>query len=113
MKTIWKFPLETTDLQTIVMPEGAEFLTLQVQAGEPALWALVDDEAPKQQRTFATYGTGRPVRDMAKRQAGEQQTYIGTYQLDAGALVWHVFEITITIDWRNIRGRIGAEDTEK
>jgi hypothetical protein len=85
VKTIWKFPLETTDLQTVRMPSGAVVLTVEAQDARPCLWALVDSEAPKVNRRFAIYGTGHPFG------GGD---YIGTYQLVGGALVFHVFELT-------------------
>lgn len=83
--TIWKFPVLVTDAQVVIMPRGAQFLTLQVQNEEPCLWAMVDPELPKEKRYLLTIGTGSnfpPVIDK----------YVGTYQLDGGALVFHVFE---------------------
>ena len=57
-KTIWKFSLAVTDIQTIQMPEGAEPLTVAVQGTEPCLWARVDPAAPLTSRIFLTHGTG-------------------------------------------------------
>lgn len=86
MKTIWKFPLEITGVQGISMPEGAELLTVQVQRGCPCLWALVDSDAEfKEIVNVWTCGTGGPVSLEAKR-------YLGTYQVNSGKLVFHVFE---------------------
>ena len=88
--TIWKFELETTDKQTIEMPVDSEILTVQTQNGEPCLWALVDPAAEKETRTFEVFGTGHTLHyDM-----GITKDYIGTYQLNSGALVFHVFEHT-------------------
>ncbi len=42
MISIWKFNLQTIDKQEIQMPVGAELLTVQIQNGEPCLWARVD-----------------------------------------------------------------------
>lgn len=83
MKTIWKYPLRTTDAQAINMPAGAELLTIQVQNGEPCVWALVDPKAPGHFVTLSIYGTGHPVDTHGE--------YVGTYQLGDGALVFHVF----------------------
>jgi hypothetical protein len=82
-KTIWKFPL-TPDC-ALSMPVGSIILTVQVQEQIPCLWALVDPAAPHERRCFRTYGTGHPVAD----DSGE---YIGTFQLNGGVLVFHVFE---------------------
>jgi len=38
-KTTWKYPLEITDEQNLMMPEGAEILTAQMQGGTLCLWA--------------------------------------------------------------------------
>ena len=87
-KTIWKFELETTDNQKLEMPVNAEILNMQTQSETLCLWALVDPAAPKETRYFEVFGTGCPLRyDM-----GVSRTYIGTYQLNDGALVFHVFE---------------------
>ena len=84
-KTIWKFELEPIDFQTLEVPEGAQFLTIQTQNGTPCLWALVQPDAKKYLVGIGTYGTGHPIPD------GERN-YIGTYQLMGGGLVFHVFQ---------------------
>ncbi|MEE9451060.1 MAG: hypothetical protein V3V72_13505 [Ignavibacteriaceae bacterium] len=89
-ETIWKFELETTEDQKIEMPVNAKILTVQSQDEIPCLWALVDPSAKKEIRLFEVFGTGHPVGyDM-----GVNRNYIGTYQLQNGALVFHVFEYT-------------------
>lgn len=85
MRTIWKFPLEVIDEQRVEMPEGAEILCVQVQAGVPCLWAVVIPDAAKVKRTIAVYGTGHPMK--VKR----ADTYIGSFQLQGGFLVFHVY----------------------
>lgn len=86
MKRIWKYTLEIEDEQTVLMPEEAVPLSVQIQHGEPQLWALVDSAMPHKARTFKTIGTGNPntLTDSAE--------FIGTYQLGLGDLVFHVFE---------------------
>lgn len=86
-KTIWKFKLDTTEVQYIEMPHGAEVLTVQMQAGDVCIWVLVDmDEERKVQRRFHIFGTGYPI------DVRIELRYIGTYQLQGGLLVFHVFE---------------------
>jgi hypothetical protein len=84
MLTIWKFPLTVEDEQRIHPPKGAEFLTIQIQNGEPCLWALVDTDRPKDSIKLITKGTGHPIKD---KEIGK---YIGTYQYK-GNFVFHVF----------------------
>ena len=86
MKTIWKFPVPPTDEGSILeMPQGAE---IQVQGGGVQLWALVDPEADSETRIFRTYGTGHPIDH-------EPGRLVGTYQLNGGGLIFHVFELGI------------------
>jgi hypothetical protein len=85
MKTIWKFPIATVDQQSLPIPAGAEMLCVQVQHGEPCIWALVNPDAPKRRRAVRVVGTGHPCDDV------NAQNYVGTYQLHDGRLVFHVF----------------------
>ena len=85
MVSIWKFALQTIDKQKIKMPVGAELLTVQVQNGEPCLWARVDTEEPIEPRQIAIHGTGHELPDSTRK-------YIGTYQMAGDTLIFHVFE---------------------
>lgn len=87
--TIWKYPLETTDHQTVIMPNNAEILTVGVQFGKPCLWVKVEQTNSQETINIATYGTGHLI---AKED--EKLDYIGTYQLHEGQLIFHVFKIT-------------------
>lgn len=93
MKTLYKYPLEVTDEQTIELPKGAEILCVQVQKEAPCIWAKVDPTPSIiEQVAIKTYGTGELFPD------GEE--YIGTYQLYEGDLVYHVFKI-IDYEYKN------------
>ena len=83
-KTVYKWTL-TPGVCEIEMPDGADILTVQAQHAEPVLWALVNPDAPVARRTFRVIGTGHDI-------GPGEHTYIGTLQLQAGALVIHVFE---------------------
>jgi hypothetical protein len=87
MKRIYKYPLQTADEQTVVMRAGAWPLCVQVQNGAPCLWAMVDDQQPEQEATFRVIGTGHPIPD------ADRLGYVGTYQLAAYGLVFHVFTV--------------------
>jgi hypothetical protein len=82
VNTIWKYPLSP---ETIVsMPIGAVPLTVQMQAGRPTMWALVNPDVQCQDRVFKVLGTGHDGDVDAK-------DYIGTWQ--DGSLVFHLFEM--------------------
>lgn len=85
-KTIWKYPLEITDLQHIVMPKDAVVLSAGVQDGTICVWAMVDPKVSlTESKAFEIHGTGNPsIEDE------EGLRFIGTFVLDL--FVWHVFE---------------------
>ncbi|MCA2505430.1 MAG: hypothetical protein IM550_20380 [Microcystis sp. M54BS1] len=84
---IWKYPLNpNVEEQSLRLPQNAQILTIQVQNNKPQLWALVDKESPIVIRHFRTYFTGEAMPD------GDFGQYVGTYQLDNGCFVCHVFE---------------------
>ncbi len=95
-RVIYKFeitgPLErslekgaTEGAFTIDMPEGAEVLCVQIQRGSPQVWALCDKKAKLGPRKFFLVGTGQEldVRGFS---------YVGTFQVHQGELVFHLFE---------------------
>lgn len=86
MKMIFKYTLTPDDAVTLKVPCVFEPLTVQMQHGEPRLWALVDPESPMTSRRFRVFGTGHSVPNEIRR-----EDYIGTFQIAAGDLVFHVF----------------------
>jgi hypothetical protein len=85
MKTIWKFPVDVTDEQTVSAPAGAKWLTAQFQGRSICLWAIVDDAEPKvREYHVSIFGTGNPF-DCVFGQ------YLGTCQMQDDALTFHVF----------------------
>lgn len=81
--TIWKFPIEITDRQTVLMPGESSVLSAGLDpAGEPCLWALVKPGAPEAQVAVRVVGTGHPIDKIPYR-------YVGSF-VD-GHCVWHVF----------------------
>lgn len=83
MRTIYKYPFEITDVFTIKMPGHSKILDVKMQNGTPCIWALVDTEEPEIEKTFYLYGTGH------KFTKGE---YVGTFQVNGGELVFHLFK---------------------
>ena len=87
-KTIWKFPLEITDEQSVEMPKGAQLLSVAMQGGSDCcLWALVDPSDIRESRKVNIYGTGHPLPDDPGR-------HIGTFVMHDGLLVFHAFDPT-------------------
>lgn len=86
MRAIHKYPIEIDDIAALKLPAGAQVLCVQLQRGQPCIWALVDTDAPLVTRNFAWRGTGHDVDPCAVGQ------YVGTIQLQSGELVFHLFE---------------------
>lgn len=85
MKTIWKFPLLYTDIQSVSMPLGAQVLSTGLDPqGQLCLWALVDPGAGSNQyRGVAVIGTGNPAH------SAQGMRFVGT--VVQAPFVWHVF----------------------
>ena len=86
MNIIWKYPLEIVEEQSLMMPEGSEILTAQIQQKVLCLWALVYSTRPQQLRKIEIIGTGNYIDENVKRK------YISTVQMADGKLIFHVFE---------------------
>ena len=83
MLTIWKFPIPMEHAFELKMPADPHVLAVQVQAGQPTLWALVDSESPQEPYHLLIIGTGHAIPENTGR-------YFGTWQQDG--YVWHLFE---------------------
>lgn len=87
MKTIWKYPLEIVNSQTLEVPQGCKFLSVAEQNGALVLYALVDPSAKLEKTEVLIRGTGHPI-DEGKLLSNE---FIGSVVSAGGMLVWHVF----------------------
>lgn len=86
MTTIWKFALSVGDDTTVTMPQGAVILDVKdAGPGLLSLWAIVDPDAPTEERLFHVRGTGHPLGEV-----GEHVATVAT--ASSGLFVWHVFE---------------------
>lgn len=84
--TIYKYPIDIKDVQTVTMPMNSKILTAQVQQGKLCLWAMVDEKNDRtEEHIIEVFGTGHPMINMPRN-------YIGTIQWMGGHLVFHVFE---------------------
>jgi hypothetical protein len=95
VKRIFKYPVPMeligsnalwNDRFELALPAGAEILSVQAQANMPVVWALVDPEAPVKFRKFLLLNTGGIMPE------NMDYKYLGTYQLNGGGLVFHLFE---------------------
>ena len=84
--TIWKYAIQVEDSFAIEMPESGEVLTVQTQQGWPCIWVVVDPAKPKTKRRFFVRGTGHEMG------LAESASYVGTFQMDSGALIFHLFD---------------------
>lgn len=86
MSVIYKYPINLVPSQIIDMPEGARILSVQTQfADRPCIWAFVDICNKLVGRVFYVIATGQSF-------DSKNMLYIGTFQLDGGALVFHLYE---------------------
>ena len=81
--TIFKYSLDPTG-SFIYLPAGAKILTVQVQNNQPCIWAEVDPTNYTVKRDISIIGTGHTL-------PKKEVTYIGTFQLFGGDLVFHVY----------------------
>lgn len=89
MNVIYKYPLVIKDTQFVTMQYTSEILSVQMQNGQPVLWAMVETEDDDMiKREIIIKGTGHDIPDMELN----RMRYITTIQ--DGRLVWHVFEGT-------------------
>lgn len=86
MKRVYKYPVEIADVQTILLPIGAQILSVQVQGGNPYIWACVNPSAESEPRRFRLFETGHNI------ESENCLKFIGTFQLLGGRLVYHLFE---------------------
>lgn len=86
--TIWKYDLQLVLKQDVAMPSGSRVLCVQAQNNKPYLWALVNPEAELCLRGVNVYTTGEKCLDAVDLGLME---YAGTFQLDCGRHVYHVF----------------------
>lgn len=87
MRRVFKYEVPFHDELVIPMPKGAQLLRFGAQHDQCVVWALVDPDAPAEERWFILRGTGHSI----ERQP-EQLNYVGTAQLPSG-LVFHLFEL--------------------
>lgn len=89
MITVHKITLELLDCFSLELPKNAKILSVQSQRNKPCLWVLLDTEAEKVKRNFRLAGTGHEI----EKEIASQLEFIGTFQLNEGGFIGHLFEI--------------------
>lgn len=86
MKTIYKYPLEITYVQTVDLPIDHQILHVDNQGGVMTMWALVHvgPDVVTYPKKLMIAGTGNPFPDGRFR-------HVGSVLIDP--FVWHVFEV--------------------
>lgn len=87
-KVIFKYQMPVLESFTMELPAGAEIIRMQDQGGMFWLWAIVDTEAPMEEREFMAFKTGAAMpRDI-------NLTYIGFcavfVQMELGLYIFEV-----------------------
>lgn len=83
MQTVWKVPLEITEVQTVQLPFNWTVLLVDAQRGTLTMWVKVSTNAPTEDSLIAVTGTGQPIPANAE--------HLGSCQM--GTFVWHVWAL--------------------
>ena len=86
METIYKYTIDPNK-EAIIMPVGAEILSVSFQHDSFCMWAKVSPEATVHPRRFKVFGTGHEI----PTEIEDSLKFIGTGFL--GRLVFHAFEV--------------------
>lgn len=86
MKVVWKFSIPIVDRFPLLLPVGAQVLHVAAQNKVGCLWVLVDPSQASEHRQFRLYGTGHDIH--------QDGIYLGSFFLEGGDLVFHLFEET-------------------
>jgi hypothetical protein len=88
-RTIYKYKFEIKDdYFDLMLPQGAEIISLGIQRLTPVMWAIIDDEAPQEMVRFRVAGTGHDLTEDCTK-----ETYIG--RIEQMGLQWHIFKVKV------------------
>jgi hypothetical protein len=85
MITIYKYPLQVTDVQHVEIPVGAQILKVDEQNSKMFLWALVQNVSHTYNMEVRIIGTGQEFNDHSDYE------HLGSVLTSDGFFVWHVF----------------------
>jgi len=84
-RTIWKFPIDIVDQQTIKVPAGSHIIHAGLDADDqPCVWAEVYPSAERISHTIFVRGTGQSLSF-----SGHNARHYGSFVQDR--FVWHVY----------------------
>lgn len=87
-RAVYKYPIVVGRTEHH-LPKGAKFLCVQCQWENPQMWWEVDpNELASERHVFYVVGTGHFIGEQEKLE------YRGTFQLQGGAFVGHLYEET-------------------
>jgi hypothetical protein len=93
---IYKYEVKAEAVNKIKIPIGGKILTVQMQNNIPQMWVACDPSREVITRRFVVIPTGKEV-NLPEDGESIQLSYIGTFQLEGGALVFHLFELVPTL----------------
>ena len=88
MLKVYKYKIKVDNYFELDLPYGAWVLDVDLQKQDIYLWALVNPDAELEKRRFRFAGTGHEIDEEVY-----QLSHIKTFQIMAGSLVFHIFEI--------------------
>ena len=90
MKKIFKYEVLIQDYFSILLPKEYQILTVETQHEIPYIWVIVNTESEEKSVNFRLCGTGHPL---GITLGINIYSYIGTFQLRDGNLIFHLFEL--------------------
>lgn len=88
---IWKYPIGDAGEATVVVPAGAEPLSVGLDpAGEVCVWLACDPEAERVERRFLVRDTGDMLLGSVLETAAR---FVGTVKSAGGGLMFHVLDL--------------------
>lgn len=88
MKTIHKYKLSITAIQTILIPGNGTILYIDNQGEEVFIWCEIETENDPQARAFEIFETGSEIHQYQK----EERVYIGTVKTKRYPHIYHIYE---------------------
>lgn len=85
-RSIYKYPIDINDTQTLTLPKGSEILSVINQYDNACIYAIVDTETKEtEEYSLECYGTGHTIRH------DSSYKFLGTVAMLGGNFVYHVF----------------------
>lgn len=84
MKTIQKLQIKMFGQTEVKIPRGSSFLDIQILHRDLVAWVFIDPNAPIEECLLTMFMDGENMPDYPGY-------YLGTFQLDDGTFVGHIF----------------------